>query len=77
MYGFEEGKTPKTFQFDLEKEILKSPKRAKEIIEKNKEHIQEIKKTMREGGSKKEIDELETLFHGYTSLEKVLTRIKK
>jgi len=76
MYGLESGKK-QLFQFDLEVDIKKNPKKAKELLEKTNSRCQEMKKLMKAGGSKKELENWGTLLHGYTSLSKVLSKIAK
>ncbi len=81
MYGLEKDKEKdkekgKRFAFDLEKEIKENPKKGKETIELAEKRIQEIKTLLREGTNEKDFDHLGTLLLGYTSLQKVLKRIK-
>lgn len=75
MFGLESQKKKNTepFVFELEKE-LKDPKRAKEIKARVEEKIQKIKVTLKSGSEKEEFDQLGILLHGYTSLQKVMTR---
>jgi hypothetical protein len=76
MYGLEdEGK--KTFKFDLEEELKKSKERTTEIIELADQNIIDIKKTLKTGVNKKNIDDLGILLHGYTSLKKVINKASK
>lgn len=76
MYGLEKEKK-QLFQFDLEVDIKKSPKRAKELLEKTNNRCNDIKKQLKEGGNKKNIENLGALLHGYTSLIKVINKIEK
>jgi hypothetical protein len=77
MYGLEkEDKRNKKFVFDLEKEIREKPARGKEIQEKVEEQIIALKKQLREGAKEKEFDQLGVLLHGYTSLQRVLRKVK-
>ena len=74
MYGLEKRKA---FEFDLEVDIKKHPKKAKETFAKIESNIQEIKKALKEGKKGEEAKELATYLQGYHSLEKVLkTAIK-
>ena len=75
MFGLEK-KPGEKFAFDLEKEIKEKPSRGKEILDKVEKRIQEIKKTLREGANEKDFDELGILLHGYSSLQKVLRKVK-
>lgn len=56
--------------------MKENPKRGKEIIELAEKRIHEIKTLLREGTNEKDFDRLGVLLHGYTSLQKVLKRIK-
>jgi len=75
MYGLEEGKQKPIFEFDLEKEIKEDPERAQTLLKSVETHIQEIKGVLREGGEAKDIDNYGVLLHGYTALQKVLTKV--
>lgn len=75
MFGLEK-QTDKKFVFDLEKEIKAKPGRGKEIMDQAEEHIHELKKNLREGANEKEFDQLGTLLHGYSALQKVLRKVK-
>ncbi len=70
-------KPRKLFKFDLEEDLIKSPKKAKETLELIDKRIQEIKQAITEGQKKEDVDKLGTLLHGYNALKKVLSRIKK
>jgi hypothetical protein len=76
MFGLEK-KPGEKFLFDLEKEILEKPARAKQILTHVEHQIAEIKKTLREGTHEKDFDPLGTLLHGYTALQKVVKKIGK
>lgn len=74
MYGLEkEGK--KGFEFDLEKDVKKNPQKVKEIIKSAESHVQELKGMLRTGSKGPEFDQLGTLLHGYTALQKVLGKL--
>jgi len=75
MYGLEK-KPGEKFAFDLEKEIKENKTRGKELVEKAEKRISELKKHLREGANEKEFDKLGVLLHGYTSLQKVLRKVK-
>ena len=77
MYGLEkEDQRHKKFVFDLEKEIRENPSRGKKIQENVEEQITALKKQLREGAKEKESDQLGVLLHGYTSLQRVLRKVK-
>ena len=74
MYGLE--KKPKhAFEFDLEKDLKKDPSKVRELVKSTEAKIQEIKKQLREGAKGPELDQLGVLMHGYTALQKVLSRL--
>ena len=74
MYGLE--KKPKhAFEFDLEKDLKKDPNKARELLKTAEDKIQKIKAELREGAKGPELDQLGALMHGYTALQKVLSRI--
>lgn len=73
MYGLE--KKPKhVFEFDLEKDLKKDPSKVRELLKTTEHKIQGIKTQLREGAKGPELDQLGTLLHGYTALQKVLNR---
>lgn len=74
MYGLE--KKPKhVFEFDLEKDLKKDPSKARELLKTTEKKIHEIKTQLREGAKGPELDQLGVLLHGYTALQKVLSRL--
>lgn len=74
MYGLE--KKPKhVFEFDLEKDLKKDPSKARELIKATEAKINAIKTQLRDGAKGPELDQLGVLLHGYTALQKVLTRL--
>lgn len=74
MFGLEK-KGKGLFEFDLEKDLKKTPTKAKEMLKKTEDRIQEIKNTLRQGTQSNDFDQLGILLHGYAALQKVLTRI--
>ncbi len=77
MFGLENQKKQpfQEFSFELEKE-LKNPtdhQKYKELVEKR---IQKIKEILRSGQMREEFDVFGILLHGYTSLLKVMARVK-
>ncbi len=77
MYGLEDDSAKKKFNFDLEVELKEKPTRAKEIIENADKKIHEIKQTLREGGKGSEMDDLGIILHGYSALQKVISKAAK
>lgn len=77
MFGLESHKKKKTeeFIFDLEHD-LKNPGDRSKIKKKAEERIQEVKNVLRSGENKDEFDRLGVLLHGYTSLLRVISRVK-
>lgn len=74
MYGLE--KKPKhVFEFDLEKDLKKDPNKARELLKATEVKINEIKSQLRDGAKGPELDQLGVLLHGYTALQKVLSRM--
>lgn len=77
MFGLEKGKGKELMEFDLEKELRSDPKKAKETLAHINAKIAEIKTKLREGTEGKGFEQLGVLLHGYTALQKVLTRVVK
>lgn len=75
MFGLEKEKKP--FQFDLEIELKKDQKKAKERITLIDHRIDTLKKDIQARASKKEVDECGVLLHGYTALKKVINNVVK
>jgi Family of unknown function (DUF5398) len=78
MFGLEDQKKKKQakeFIFELEKE-LKTTQKNKEIKTKVQDRIQKIKETLRSGENKEEFDQFGIILHGYTSILKVISRVK-
>lgn len=73
MYGLEKEPIAR-FEFDLEKNLKKDLSQTQMLIKASNEKIQEIKNHLRAGVSGKDLDQLGTLLHGYTALNKVLNR---
>jgi len=76
MFGLEKSPREK-FDFDLEVDLKENPKKAKELLSKIESNITKIKKKLKSGGSKEELNKLGTLLQGYTALLKVLKRVQK
>jgi hypothetical protein len=76
MFGLED-KKKKTFAFDLENDLKKNDKKAKEFFDQVDGNISEIKKSLRTGEKSADFENLGTILHGYTALQKVLKRATK
>ncbi|HEU64003.1 MAG TPA: needle chaperone SctE [Chlamydiae bacterium] len=76
MFGLEKSPREK-FDFDLEVDLKDNPKKAKELFSKIEGNINKIKKKLKSGGSKEELNKLGTLLQGYTALLKVLKQSQK
>jgi hypothetical protein len=74
MYGLEKQPRAK-FEFDLEKDLKKDPSKAREILKSVETKVQEIKGQLREGSKGPDFDNLGTLLHAYTALQKVLNKL--
>jgi len=74
MYGLEK-KQKGAFEFDLEQDLKKDPNKAKQLLKKVEERIQEIKGILRQGAESADFDNYGVLLHGYAALQKILTRV--
>lgn len=77
MFGLEDKKKEEGEEllFDIEREIKKDPKRARELRQQIESRIQKIKEVLRTGDDREVFDRLGTLLHGYNALLKVLSRV--
>ena len=73
MFGLEK-KSHEFFEFDLEKEIKKSPEKGREILKLVETRIQEIKQILRQGAASDEFDRYGVLLQGFAALQKVITK---
>jgi hypothetical protein len=71
MYGLEKGKE-EIFKYDLEADLKKDSKKAKETIADIEHKIHECKDAIKKGNTPKDIDNLTILLNGYTAAKKVL-----
>ena len=76
MFGLEK-KSKALFEFDLEVELKKDPSKAQKMLKDVEAKILELKNILRQGGSTAEYDKYGALLHGYTALQRVLTRLVK
>jgi len=77
MFGLEKKPKSPLFEFDLEKEIRQDPSKLAKLLKDVEEKIGELKHMLRAGASSKDYDDLGAMLHGYTALQRVLTRLKK
>ena len=80
MFGLEGDKkgdkpNPKDFMFELESD-LEDLGKLKDMQAHILDKVQKIKGMLREGDSKEEYDRIGVLLHGYTSLLKVMKKMK-
>jgi hypothetical protein len=75
MYGLEKEQKKAKFEFDLERDLKKDPSKVREILKSVETKIQEIKGLLREGSKGPDFDNLGTLLHAYTALQKVLNKL--
>jgi hypothetical protein len=73
MFGLEKKKY-KPFEFDLEKELKKDPKKIEDTRKIANSKIQKIKELLRSG---EKSNDLGVLLHGYTALNKVLDKVEE
>ncbi|MCF7851944.1 MAG: DUF5398 domain-containing protein [Simkaniaceae bacterium] len=76
MFGLEK-KKKKPFEFDLEKELRKDPKKRAKMIEDIARHKHELKAILREGTKTKEFEQCSLLLQGYEALETVINNVDK
>lgn len=74
MFGLEK-KGRALFEFDLEKDLKAHPAKAKDLLKTIEQCIQDIKNTLRQGTASEDFDKFGILLHGYTALQKVLTKV--
>jgi hypothetical protein len=74
MFGMEKKKA--LFEFDLEIELKKDPKKKQALLQAVETKVQHLKTTLREGTKSEHFDQLGILLHGYAALQKVLNRIQ-
>lgn len=74
MFGLE--KKPKgPFEFDLEQDLKKNPKMAKELMKTIEQKIGELKNLLRQGAETDDFDDYGVLLHAYAALQRVIKRI--
>ena len=75
MFGLEKEKR-ELFEFDLEKDLRKNPKKIGELSKMVEEKINGIKAHLRQGASTEDFETLTFIMQGYSVFLRVLTRIK-
>jgi hypothetical protein len=76
MFGLENHKKKKQEEFFFELEIeLKARSKYNELKKKVEDRVQRVKGILRSGEAKEDFDQFGTLLQGYTSLQKVMSRI--
>ncbi|NGX51534.1 MAG: hypothetical protein K1060chlam2_01403 [Chlamydiae bacterium] len=73
MFGLE-GKKPKRFEFDLEKQLKKSPEETKKVLTLIDTRSNELKSALREGKASENFDQCGVLLQAYAALECVVKR---
>ena len=74
MFGMEKKKA--LFEFDLEKDLKKDPKKKAALLKEIEAKIQSLKTHLREGTAAENFDQYGILLHGYSALQKVVNRVK-
>jgi len=77
MFGLEDEKTKKLFEFDLEKQIKKSYKEQKKICDRISQKLNQLKTIIREGESSENFDQYVSFCQAYTALERIIKKISK
>lgn len=76
MFGMEK-KPNEPFAFDLEEDLKKDPKLAKQMMKEIDERMTELKNLLRQGAETDDFDDYGVLLHGYAALKKVLSKALK
>lgn len=76
MFGLE-NKKPKRFEFDLEKQLKKSHKEVKKILNLIDTQSNQLKSDLREGKASEHFDQCGLLLQAYAALERVVKRASK
>ncbi len=74
MFGMEKKKA--LFEFDLEKDLKKDPKKKQALLQEIDEKTQSLKTSLREGSAGQHFDQYGILLHGYGALQKVLNKVQ-
>ncbi len=75
MFGLEKSKR-KLYEFDLEKDLHKDPKKCKELIAKVEKEKSDLKNRLRTGTDKHEFEDGGIILKGLEALEKVIKKIE-
>ncbi|NGX46070.1 MAG: hypothetical protein K940chlam2_01252 [Chlamydiae bacterium] len=76
MYGLEK-KPSGPFEFDLEIDLKKDPKKTKELNKSVDERMGKLKTLLRQGAENDDFDDYGVLLHGYAALQRVLKRVSE
>lgn len=76
MYGLEK-KPSGPFEFDLEIDLKKDPKKTKELNKSVDDRMGKLKTLLRQGAENDDFDEYGVLLHGYAALQRVLKRVSE
>lgn len=74
MFGLEKGKKPTRFEFDLEKDLKKSDKEKRRVLDQVDAQRNHLKKTLREGTASENFDKCGVLLQAYEALERIVKR---
>lgn len=73
MFGMEK-KQPERFEFDLEKDLKKSDKEKKRVLDQIDAQTNALKTTLREGTASENFDKCGVLLQAYGALKRVVER---
>lgn len=73
MFGMEK-KQPERFEFDLEKDLKKSDKEKKKVLDQIDAQTNALKTTLREGTASENFDKCGVLLQAYGALKRVVER---
>ena len=73
MFGLEK-ESPKSFQFDLEKQLRVNPEEKKRILSQIETQVGCLKNALREGTTSESFDQYGKLLQAYTALKRIVMR---
>jgi hypothetical protein len=73
MFGMEKKTT--LFEFDLESDLKKDPKKKQDLLKNIESKTGQLKTALREGSSNEHFDAYGILLHAYGALQKVIQRV--
>ena len=74
MFGMENKKQPKRFEFDLEKELKNSKEEKQRVLDQINKPTDALKATLREGTAAESFDKCGLLLQAYSALKRVVER---